>query len=87
MSEKLSARRQDPNHKTIQKQSIKRRKRTKEDVVSFAHKSEAEFAKILDFYRIEWEYEPKSFAIEWDEQGKVTRWFTPDFYLPENIIS
>ncbi|GFP27820.1 hypoxanthine phosphoribosyltransferase [Candidatus Hakubella thermalkaliphila] len=83
MSEKLSARRQDPNHKTIQKQSIKRRKRTKEDVVSFAHKSEAEFAKILDFYRIEWEYEPKSFAIEWDEQGKVTRWFTPDFYLPE----
>ncbi|GFP34121.1 hypoxanthine phosphoribosyltransferase, partial [Candidatus Hakubella thermalkaliphila] len=49
----------------------------------FAHKSEAEFAKILDFYRIEWEYEPKSFAIEWDEQGKVTRWFTPDFYLPE----
>ncbi|GFP33740.1 hypothetical protein HKBW3S42_02079, partial [Candidatus Hakubella thermalkaliphila] len=51
MSEKLSARRQDPNHKTIQKQSIKRRKRTKEDVVSFAHKSEAEFAKILDFYR------------------------------------
>lgn len=83
MSEKLSALRQDPNQKRIQKESIKRRKRTRGDVVSFAHKSEAEFAKILDFYCIEWEYEPKSFAIAWDEQGKVTKWFTPDFYLPE----
>ncbi len=83
MSEKLSALRQDPNQKRIQKESIKRRKRRRRDVVSFAHKSEAEFAKILDFYCIEWEYEPKSFAIEWDEQGKATKWFTPDFYLPE----
>jgi hypothetical protein len=49
----------------------------------FAHASEAEFARILDFYQIRWEYEPRSFAIEWDAQGTVTRYFTPDFYLPE----
>ncbi|GIW05660.1 MAG: hypothetical protein KatS3mg060_0465 [Dehalococcoidia bacterium] len=51
--------------------------------ILFAHESEAEFAKILDFYQIRWEYEPRSFAIEWDETGAIARYFTPDFYLPE----
>jgi hypothetical protein len=50
---------------------------------SFAHPSEKDFAKVLDFYRIKWEYEPRSFPIEWDEEGRVIEEFTPDFYLPE----
>jgi cytidylate kinase-like protein len=50
---------------------------------SFAHPSEEIFANLLDFYRIAWEYEPRSFPIEWDEQGNVVESFTPDFYLPE----
>jgi len=37
--------------------------------VRFAHKSEFEFAKILDFYGISWQYEPRSFPLEWDERG------------------
>ena len=49
---------------------------------SFAHPSEKEFAKLLDFYRIEWLYEPRSFPLKW-ENGGVTEMFTPDFYLPE----
>jgi cytidylate kinase len=49
----------------------------------FGHPSEEIFANLLDFYRIAWEYEPRSFAIHWDEHGKVTEAFTPDFYLPE----
>jgi len=49
----------------------------------FAHRSEQVFANLLDFYRIAWEYEPKSFAVEWDKAGKPTEFFTPDFYLPE----
>lgn len=49
--------------------------------VPFAHPSEEEFAKVLDFYRIRWEYEPKAFPVAWDETGKVTEAFTPDFYL------
>lgn len=49
----------------------------------FAHKSEQIFANLLDFYRIAWEYEPKSFPVEWDKAGKPTEFFTPDFYLPE----
>lgn len=53
-------------------------------VASFAHESEAEFARILDFYHIAWQYEPRTFAIEWDEEGSVAASFTPDFYLPHH---
>ncbi len=48
----------------------------------FAHPSEEEFANILDFYRVEWLYEPRSFPLNWDND-RVTEMFTPDFYLPE----
>ena len=37
---------------------------------------------MLDFYQIEWQYEPRSFDLEWDGDGQVTQRFTPDFYLP-----
>jgi cytidylate kinase len=50
---------------------------------AFAHHSEQIFANLLDFYRIAWEYEPRSFPIQWDAQGRVSEAFTPDFYLPE----
>ena len=49
----------------------------------FAHHSEEIFANLLDFYRIAWEYEPRSFPIQWDGEGRVAEAFTPDFYLPE----
>ena len=55
----------------------------KSDTVPFAHASERQFAQLLDFYGIPWEYEPTSFDIEWDREGHVVRRFTPDFYLPE----
>src|SRR5262249_44592396 len=29
------------------------------------------------------QYEPRTFAIEWDADGAVTGSFTPDFYLPD----
>ncbi len=49
----------------------------------FGHPSEEVFANLLDFYRIAWHYEPRSFALQWDKDGKVLEAFTPDFYLPE----
>lgn len=52
------------------------------DSIEFAHESERQYARLLDFYQIEWQYEPRSFDIEWDDDGNVTRQFTPDFYLP-----
>ena len=51
--------------------------------VAFGHPSEQIFANLLDFYRIEWEYEPRSFPLQWDKDGKAMEAFTPDFYLPE----
>jgi hypothetical protein len=48
----------------------------------FVHEAEEVFARILDFYGIEWQYEPRTFALEWDEQGNVMEAFKPDFYLP-----
>ena len=52
------------------------------DLITFAHNSERQFARLLDFYRVEWEYEPTAFPIEWDAAGQPTQHFRPDFYLP-----
>jgi len=49
----------------------------------FAHPSEQIFANLLDYYRIAWEYEPRSFPIRWGKDGIPIESFTPDFYLPE----
>ncbi|MEA2520130.1 MAG: hypothetical protein QOF49_2210, partial [Chloroflexota bacterium] len=50
---------------------------------AFAHASEAEMARILDFYRIAWEYEPHTFPILWNLDGAVVESFSPDFWLPD----
>ena len=49
----------------------------------FAHASEAEMARILDFYAVRWEYEPSTFPILWNLDGDVVESFSPDFYLPD----
>jgi hypoxanthine phosphoribosyltransferase len=49
----------------------------------FAHASEAELARILDYYGVAWQYEPRTFPIQWNVDGKVIESFSPDFYLPE----
>jgi hypothetical protein len=49
----------------------------------FAHPVEAEFAKVLDFYRVRWEYEPHQFVLEWHSDGTIAKMFSPDFYLPD----
>jgi hypoxanthine phosphoribosyltransferase len=50
--------------------------------VQFAHESEAEFARILDFYGISWLYEPSSFPLRWEGE-RIVEAFTPDFFLPD----
>src|SRR5919108_409135 len=50
--------------------------------VRFAHNSERQFARLLDFYGIEWQYEPRTFTLERDKAGNPVQAFTPDFYLP-----
>ena len=52
-------------------------------VVEFAHRSEREVAELFDSYGIRWEYEPTTFVLEADAEGKPTSAFTPDFYLTD----
>ena len=33
-----------------------------------------------------WEYEPHTFVLEEDEDGRVTEAFRPDFFLPEQNL-
>jgi len=53
---------------------------------NFVHPIEAAFAKILDFYGITWQYEPRSIPLSWDASGNPTESFTPDFYLPQQDL-
>jgi len=49
----------------------------------FATQTELDAAKILDYYRVPWEYEPRTFILERDAVGNIVEAFTPDFYLPD----
>ncbi|MBA2570015.1 MAG: hypothetical protein H0V04_02410 [Chloroflexi bacterium] len=53
------------------------------DAARFAHASEAELARILDYYEVRWEYEPRVFPIRWNLDGAVVESFAPDFFLPD----
>jgi hypoxanthine phosphoribosyltransferase len=52
----------------------------------FANEAELECAKVLDFYGVPWDYEPRTFVLERDGEGRVVEAFTPDFYLPEQDL-
>ncbi|GAC1538101.1 MAG: hypothetical protein NVS3B12_22830 [Acidimicrobiales bacterium] len=52
------------------------------DDIRFAHNSERQFARLLDFYGVAWEYEPTTFVLERDGEGRPVSAFSPDFYLP-----
>src|SRR3954468_20182097 len=52
----------------------------------FVNPAELECAKVLDYYGIPWEYEPRTFVLEQDANGRVLEAFTPDFYLPEQDL-
>ena len=53
---------------------------------TFTHTLERIFSEILNFYGIVWEYEPRTFPLEWDKRGNVIEAFTPDFYLPREDL-
>ena len=52
----------------------------------FANPAELEYAKVLDWHGIKWQYEPTTFVLARDGEGRVTEAFTPDFYLPEQDL-
>ncbi len=52
----------------------------------FVNEAELEYAKILDYHGVPWLYEPRTFVLEEDEDGRVLEAFTPDFYLPDQDL-
>jgi hypothetical protein len=56
------------------------------DPPKFVNEVELECARMLDYYGVRWEYEPRTFVLERDEEGRVTSAFTPDFYLPDQEL-
>jgi cytidylate kinase len=57
-----------------------------QSLMQFAHPSEMVFARLLDFYGIRWEYEPRTFPLKYDENGNIIEAFSPDFYLPDSDL-
>ena len=55
-------------------------------VPRFANDVELECAKLLDYYRVPWDYEPRTFVLERAADGTVVEAFKPDFYLPEQDL-
>ncbi len=56
------------------------------EATEFQHPSEREFAQLLEFYGIRWEYEPRTFPLEYNEDGSLRSAFSPDFYLPDQDL-
>ena len=52
---------------------------------AFANQAEVACARVLDYYGVPWEYEPRTFVLE-EDQGRIVEAFTPDFYLPEQDL-
>lgn len=52
----------------------------------FQHPAEQQFAELLDFYKVRWEYEPTTFVLATDDAGNTTEAFAPDFYLPDHDL-
>jgi hypoxanthine phosphoribosyltransferase len=52
----------------------------------FASQAELECAKVLDYYGVPWLYEPTTFVLEQDGDGRVAEAFAPDFYLPDQDL-
>ena len=52
----------------------------------FQNDVEVECAKLLDYYRVPWDYEPRTFILEQAEDGTIVEAFRPDFYLPEQDL-
>lgn len=49
----------------------------------FAHPAERALADLFDRHGIRWRYEPHVFELVCDADGRTTKAFRPDFFLPD----
>jgi hypoxanthine phosphoribosyltransferase len=52
-------------------------------VTRFANETERDYTVLFDRLGLAWEYEPRTFPLDVDPDGRVRSAFTPDFYLPD----
>jgi hypoxanthine phosphoribosyltransferase len=76
----------DPRSDRPRPEPIPNPKRPDGAPIPFSHPAEEAFAQVLDFYHERWEYEPMTFPLRWDETGRITMAFSPDFYLPDEDL-
>ena len=74
---------QSPQRRPV---AIPNPKHSPKEPARFSHPAEEAFAKVLDFYHARWQYEPMTFPLEWDEDGRVITAFSPDFYLVDEDL-
>lgn len=67
----------------MQPLSVKPQPPTTVEDAHFAHESEEEFARLLDFYGVRWQYEPRTYTLRQSDDGRIVEAFSPDFYLPD----
>lgn len=67
----------------MQPLSVKPQPPTTIEDARFAHESEEEFARLLDFYGVRWQYEPRTYTLRQSDDGRIVEAFSPDFYLPD----
>jgi len=67
----------------VQPLSVKPQPPTTIEDARFAHESEEEFARLLDFYGVRWQYEPRTYTLRQSDDGRIVEAFSPDFYLPD----
>ena len=60
-----------------------RRRSTAPTAPRFAHPAELFLANWLTSQHVRWEYEPTTFPLRQDFDGRLLQSFTPDFYLPD----
>jgi hypothetical protein len=75
-----------PEPSPLRPEPVPNPKRQNGEPIRFSHPAEEAFAKVLDFYQTRWEYEPMTFPLEWDEEGRITSAFSPDFYLVDEDL-
>lgn len=54
--------------------------------IEFDYDFEQEFARSMDRHSILWQYKPRTFSVEWDEDGNFIDSFTPSFFLPARNV-
>ena len=56
------------------------------DPPAFANQAELACARVLGYHGVPWEYEPRTFVLEEDEDGRTAVSVPPGFYLPEQNL-